>query len=44
MTQELSIAQANLKLAIWNAEAESVKSGNLYIELQTLGLPEEVVT
>lgn len=44
MKQELSTAQANLKLAIWNAEAESVKSGNLYIELQTLGLPEEVVS
>ena len=44
MKQELSTAQANLKLAIWNAEAESVKSGDLYIELQTLGLPEEVVS
>jgi hypothetical protein len=44
MKQELSTAQANLKLAIWNVEAESVKSGDLYIELQTLGLPEEVVS
>lgn len=44
MKQELSTAQANLKLALWNAEAELVKSSKLYIQLQELGLPEEVVT
>ncbi|QFS48817.1 hypothetical protein [Nostoc sphaeroides] len=41
---QLSAAQANLKLALWNAEAESVKSNEMYIQLQELGLPEEVVT
>lgn len=44
MNQELSIAQAHLKLALWNAEAELVKSSELYIQLQELGLPEEVVS
>src|SRR5689334_4030404 len=44
MNQKLSIAQANLKLALWNAEAEPVKSSELYIQLQQLGLPEEVVS
>ncbi len=40
----LSPAQANLKLALWNADANSVSSSDLYIRLQQLGLPEEVVT
>ncbi len=44
MNQKLSIAQANLKLALWNSEAELVKSSELYIQLQELGLPEEVVS
>lgn len=44
MNQELSTAQANLKLALWNAEAELVKSSELYIQIQELGLPEEVVS
>ncbi len=44
MKQEISTAQANLKLVLWNAEAEVVKSSELYIQLQELGLPEEVVT
>lgn len=44
MKQKLSIAQANLKLALWNAEAETVKGSELYIQLQALGLPEEVVS
>lgn len=42
--RELSTAQVNLKLALWNAEAESIKSSDLYMQLQELGLPEEVVT
>ena len=37
-------AQAKLKLALWNAEAESLKSSELYCQLQDLGLPEEVVS
>ncbi|MBD1907243.1 hypothetical protein H6F66_18770 [Trichocoleus sp. FACHB-6] len=42
--QNLSTAQANLKLALWNVEAESVKSSEVYAQLQELGLPEEVVS
>ncbi|WP_198805757.1 hypothetical protein [Leptolyngbya sp. BL0902] len=43
-SQDLSTAQANLKLAIWNAEANSVTSSELYVQIQELGLPEEVVS
>lgn len=43
-SQDLSTAQANLKLAIWNAEADSVTSSDLYVQIQELGLPEEVVS
>lgn len=42
--QGLSMAQANLKLALWNVEAESVKSSEVYAQLQELGLPEEIVS
>lgn len=38
-----SKAQANLQLAIWNKQAESSTSEELYIKIQKLGLPEEVV-
>ncbi|MEP0872703.1 hypothetical protein NDA01_23060 [Trichocoleus desertorum AS-A10] len=41
---KVSSAQANLKLALWNAEAESVTSSEVYVKLQELGLPEEVVS
>ena len=37
-----SKAQANLQLAIWNKQAESSTSEELYIRIQKLGLPEEV--
>jgi hypothetical protein len=40
----VSPAQANLKLALWNVEAESLTNSELYIKLQELGLPEEVVS
>lgn len=43
-SHELLTAQANLKLALWNVEAESVKSSELYMQLQELELPEEVVS
>lgn len=43
-SQDLSTAQANLKLTIWNAEADSVTSSDLYVQIQELGLPEEVVS
>lgn len=42
--QNLSRAQANLKLALWDTEAESVKSSDVYAQLQDLGLPEEIVS
>lgn len=44
VNQELKTAQANLKLSLWNIEADSVKSSDLYMKLQELGLPEEVVS
>jgi hypothetical protein len=40
----LSAAQANLKLALWNAGTESIKNSELYLQLQELGLPKEVVS
>lgn len=39
--QSLSTGQANFKLALWNAEADSKKSSEVYTQLQDLGLPEE---
>jgi hypothetical protein len=42
--QKLSVAQSNLKLALWNAEADSITSSQLYAEIQELGLPQEVVS
>lgn len=42
--QKLSVAQSNLKLALWNAEADSITSSQLYAEIQELGLPPEVVS
>jgi hypothetical protein len=41
---DLSMAQANLKLALWNVEANSVTSSELYAQIQGLGLPEEVTS
>ena len=42
--QKLSVAQSNLKLALWNAEADSITTSQLYAEIQELGLPQEVVS
>jgi hypothetical protein len=41
---KMSIGQAKLKITLWNAEAESTSSSDLYLYLQEIGLPEEVVT
>lgn len=41
--ETLSASQANLKLAIWNAEAGTARSADIYEWLQEIGLPEEVV-
>ena len=35
-------AQANLELVLWNAEAESVSSSDVYLWLRNSGLPSEV--
>jgi ABC-type nitrate/sulfonate/bicarbonate transport system permease component len=40
----LSPPQANLKLALWNAEAEALTGSELYVQLQGLRLPEEIVS
>ncbi|PSN15837.1 hypothetical protein C7293_05510 [filamentous cyanobacterium CCT1] len=39
-----SKGQANLQIAIWNKQAESSTSEELYVRIQKLGLPEEIVT
>lgn len=38
----VSQGQAHLEMLLWNAEAESVDSGDLYIWLRESGLPSEV--
>ncbi len=43
-TPAIPPAQSRLKLAMWNAEAESLSSSDLYLWLQETGLPEPVVT
>lgn len=39
--KQLSIAQANLKIMLWNTEAQAMKSSEVYTWLQDIGLPEE---
>ncbi|MBK4731935.1 hypothetical protein JJD41_18965 [Oxynema sp. CENA135] len=39
--QKLSPAQANLKMALWQVEADSISSKDLYVWLNDLGLPTE---
>lgn len=39
-----SRGQANLQLALWNKQAEATSDDLLYIRLQKLGLPEEIVS
>lgn len=41
--QILSQAQANLKISLWQVEADSMTSSNLYVWLQDSGLPHEVI-
>lgn len=41
-TQTLTPAQANLELVLWDAEAASVSSSDLYLWLRESGLPSEV--
>ncbi|MBE9231435.1 hypothetical protein IQ231_06965 [Cuspidothrix issatschenkoi LEGE 03284] len=43
-TRKMTTGQAKLKITLWNAEAESTSSSDLYLWLQEIGLPEEVVT
>lgn len=40
--QTLSLAQANFKMALWQIDAESMSSSELYVYLNDLGLPHEV--
>lgn len=40
--QIVTQAQANLKMALWQVDAESVKSSDLYVWLSECGLPHEV--
>ena len=40
-SQKLTTAQANLELAILNAETESISSSDFYAWLKNLGLPDE---
>lgn len=38
----ISLSQANLKLAIMQADADSLSSSDLYMDLHQLGLPSEI--
>lgn len=40
--QVVSFAQANLKMSLWQVEAESIKNSDLYVWLNQSGLPSEV--
>lgn len=40
--QALSLAQGNLKLSLWQVEANSISSSELYVFLNDLGLPHEI--
>lgn len=41
-TQALSLPQANLKMALWQVDADSMSSSALYVWLNDSGLPHEV--
>lgn len=41
-SQQLSLPQANLKMALWQVEAEAMSSSSLYVWLDNIGLPYEV--
>jgi len=41
--KKISVAQAKLKMTLWNAEVESTSSNDFYLWLQDMDLPEEVV-
>lgn len=40
--QPLSLPQANLKMALWQVDADSMSSSDLYVWLNDTGLPHEV--
>jgi len=41
-TQALSLPQANLKMVLWQVDADSMSSSDLYVWLNDIGLPHEV--
>lgn len=41
--QTLSIAQANLKMSLWQVDADSMSSNELYVWLDECNLPHEVI-
>ncbi len=40
-SQTLSLPQANLKISLWQVDADSINSSELYVWLNNLGLPSE---
>jgi hypothetical protein len=40
--QALSLAQANLKMSLWQVDADAMSSSELYMWLNDTGLPHEV--
>jgi hypothetical protein len=42
MSSSLSLPQANLKMALWQVNADSMSSSDLYVWLNDIGLPHEV--
>ena len=42
MSSALSLPQANLKMALWQVDADAMSSSDLYVWLNDIGLPHEV--
>ncbi|MEG4493343.1 hypothetical protein [Microcoleus sp. D3_18_C4] len=42
MSSALSLPQANLKMALWQVDADAMSSSDLYVWLNDMGLPHEV--
>jgi len=42
MSSALSLPQANLKMALWQVDADAMSSTDLYVWLNDIGLPHEV--
>jgi D-arabinose 5-phosphate isomerase GutQ len=44
LSNALSLPQANLKLALWNVEANSIPDSDLYVWISNSGVPDDIAT